>query len=134
MHIGLIRDPLNWPYLPVAREMLSAAVALSDEHWDQVDADLADEKARLGVVIDDGVLLAAMILRTVDSKAGPVVEMSYIGGHDHRRWTKQLSDMLLEGARAEGCVGLRAWGRPGWGPILKAAGWKAPVIGFEMAV
>ena len=136
MDIGLIADPLNWPLWPAAKAFLDPALARSDETWADVEEQLAECRAHLAVVMQKGgdPLLAAAVLRTIRAKHGDVTEVFLIGGKQHRRWTRPLSDALVSGARDAGCVGLRAWGRPGWKGILTACGWRSDVLCYERAV
>lgn len=137
LDIGIIADPLNWQFWPVARHMLTPALDLSDETWADVEIQLVDGSAHLGIIQrggDPDDLLAAMVLRTIVSKQGPVTEVFLIAGRDYQLWTAQLSEMLAIGAREAGCVALRAYGRRGWEPILKRAGWDAPTVCFEMVI
>lgn len=133
--IGLIADPLQWAGWLRAKDMLVPALELHAE-WPQIEAQLADGTAHLGIVSEGGDqdLLAAMVLRTVATRSGQMIEVLLIGGRDHQRWIAPLSAMLEHGARQAGCVGLRAWGRPGWTPALSRLGWRSDVRCYEKKV
>ena len=132
LDIGLIPHPLAWDRWPEARALLSPALDLSDETWEAVESQLFEGKADLGAVLKGGDLYAAMVLRTIEGKEGPVTEVFLIAGREYQLWVPRLSSMLAEWSLKSGCVGLRAWGRPGWKRILEREGWTTPVIGFEM--
>ena len=135
LEIGIVANPFQWQHWETAHDMLMPAVDLGDQDWIEICTEIETGKAHLGAVMSEGGdLLAAMILRTVKGKGGDLIEVAYIAGTDYHLWTAKLTRMLADGARNAGCVGLRAYGRPGWKKVLTDCGWKAPYVGYEMVV
>jgi hypothetical protein len=52
-----------------------------------------------------------------------LVEVKLVGGRDHRRWLKNLDNMIGAMARDAGATRLIAIGRLGWLKKLQAIGW-----------
>lgn len=132
LQIGMIADPLSWALWPVAKAYLDPALAESDQHWPEAEADLASEATQLWVVQRGGDLLAAAVTRITQGRKGEVAEVFLVGGRDFRRWIGPLNDVIATSARQIGCVALRAYGRIGWRDILKAFGWRLSFVGYEM--
>jgi hypothetical protein len=51
------------------------------------------------------------------------VEVKLVGGRDHRRWLKQLDEVIGAAAAEAGATWLQAFGRRGWVKALSANGW-----------
>jgi hypothetical protein len=134
--IGMIADPLTWDRWQEARAYLHPALMESDQDWPEAEADLAKNDTQLWAVMSKGggQLLAAAVTRIVRARAGEVVEVFLVGGRGFREWIGPLNDVIEMSARQIGCVGMRAYGREGWLPTLKANGWRMSFVGYEKAL
>jgi len=130
--IGMIADPLSWDRWPEAKALLTPALDESDEDWPGVESDLSTECAQLWAVLNGGTLMAAAITRMVLTKGGEVAEVFLVGGHGFREWIGPLHDVIARSAQEVGCVGMRAYGRAGWMPSLRALGWRQCFVGYEI--
>jgi hypothetical protein len=131
--IGMIRDPLSWEHWPTARAYLDPALALSDDEWPQVEADLSSEAKQLWVVMDGLRIIGTAITRMALTKRGEVIEVYLVGGESAPLWLAALDNMLCENA-PPGVVGLRAYGREGWKRPLAAQGWRVSSVSYEKAL
>jgi hypothetical protein len=113
MEIGSVPDPLNWECWPQAEAFLEPARRLGG--FDSV----IDPDEALWAVIEDGELLGCATAWLGDG----FVEVKLVGGRDHRRWVKQLDDMIGAAAKQAGAAWLQAMGRAGWRKSLSALGW-----------
>jgi hypothetical protein len=118
LQIGAIADPLNWDRWPEAEALLEPARARGDF------ATCLEPDEALYVVMDGDELLAAATAWLGRSEEETFVEVKLIGGRDHRRWVKQLDDVIGAAARGAGATRLVAIGRAGWAKSLKALGWE----------
>ena len=121
MKIGWVSDPLNWDRWPEAAALLEPARARSDEV-----IDLLGFNELLWAVLDGDELLACATARLTEDGS---CEVMLVGGRDHKRWLKELNDMIGAAAAEAGATRMVACGRPGWRKALKAMGWASEGAG-----
>jgi hypothetical protein len=129
--IGMIRDPLSWALWPAAKAFLHPALMLGDENWPEVEASFQINEHQLWAVMEGGDLLAAAVTRVALARDGRVAEVYLVGGQDFERWIGALDATIESSARDLGCVGMRAYGRPGWKKTLGDLGWRVNAVAFQ---
>ena len=75
---------------------------------------------QLWIAVEDGDVLAAMVTQHIPYPRKQVLRVISIGGGDMNKWFPFYPE-LENYAKSLGCSHLEAWGRKGWGKILK--GW-----------
>lgn len=114
MEIGSVPDPLNWERWPEAEAFLEPARKLGGF------ATVIDPDEALWVVMDGDELLGCATAWL----QGELCEVKLVGGWDHRRWVKELDQVIGAAAAEAGATMLTAWGRAGWVKTLRAQGWE----------
>lgn len=114
MICGAVSQPLLWDRWPEAEALLEPARARGDFPT------VIEPDEALFVVIDGDELLAAA---TAWLSTDKYVEVKLVGGRDHRRWLKQMDEVIGAAARQAGAVRMVAIGRVGWTKILRRNGW-----------
>ena len=132
--IGRIGAPLAWSRWAEAKAFLMPALDRSDEEWPEVEAALSTDSMQLWVVLDGDAMKAATVTRIAQTKRGEVVENFLVGGAGMEDWLAPLNDEIAKQAKEIGCVAMRAYGREGWKPSLKALGWKVCAVAYEKAL
>lgn len=115
MQIGSVPAPLEWAHWPEAEAFLEPARKLGG--FDSV----IDPDEALWAVMDEGELLGCATAWL----QGELCEVKLVGGRDHRRWIKELDQLIGRAAREAGASRLTAFGRGGWRKILAAQGWES---------
>jgi len=113
VEIGSVPAPLEWTHWKAAAALLEPARKLGG-----FEAVIEPDEALWAVMDGDELLACATAWLGED-----FVEVKLVGGRDHRRWLKQLDDMIGCAAREAGATSLHAWGRAGWTKVLRAHGW-----------
>ena len=115
MQIGSVPAPLEWTHWKAAEAFLEPARLLGGF------ASVIEPDEALYAVLDGENLLGCATAWLGEG----YVEVKLVGGRDHRRWIKQLDEVLGADAADAGATRLTAWGRAGWTRILRAHGWDA---------
>ena len=113
MQIGSVPNPRDWHLWPQAAAYLEPARKMGGF------ATAIDPDEALWVVLDEGELLACATAWLGDG----FVEVKLVGGRDHRRWLKQLDEVIGAAAREAGATWMQAFGRRGWVKALGVNGW-----------
>jgi hypothetical protein len=115
VRICLVADPTHWERWNEAKALLEPAQARGGFPT----AIEPDEE--LFVALDgDELLAAATAWFDVGEKR---VEVKLVGGREHRRWIRELDEVIGAAARGAGATRLLAMGRCGWTRVLPRLGW-----------
>lgn len=117
MIVGAVADPLSWDRWPEAEAYLEPARARGDF------PSCLERNEALYVVLDGDELLAAATAWLGTKGGEQFVEVKLIGGHDYRRWIRELDQTIGADARAAGATRMIGIGRAGWLRELKRMGW-----------
>ena len=115
MQIGSVPAPLEWTHWKAAEAFLEPARKLGGF------ASAIEPDEALYAVLDGENLLGCATAWLGDG----FCEVKLVGGRDHRRWIKQLDEVIGADAAEAGATRLTAWGRAGWVKILRAHGWES---------
>lgn len=115
MLIGSVPNPRDWSLWPQAEAFLEPARKLGGFE------SVIDPDEALWAVMDDGELIGCATAWLGEG----FVEVKLVGGRDHRRWIKELDQLIGRAAREAGASRLTAFGRGGWRKILAAQGWES---------
>lgn len=89
----------SWPWIgPYLLE--GARVA---EDIEQGIQDIAANKARVWVILDEDEVLGAFLTSVVEDKRGTAVDVYGLGGRHILRWGKKLSDEMVAYAKQNDC-------------------------------
>jgi len=81
---------------------------------------LSNSEMQLWIAVEEREVLAAMVTQHIPYPRKRVLRVVSIGGGDMNKWFPFYPE-LENYAKSLGCSHLEAWGRKGWGKILK--GW-----------
>lgn len=117
----MIFGQLSWPCeLHVRNEverLLAPSLAKSGEDFDMVRAELDCGLAQLWAAIDGPAMKLALVTRLDQHTDGLRCLIWHLGGRDRHSWLRHQDD-IAEWARAEGCVEMEAYARPGFMPDI----------------
>lgn len=112
---------LSYPCEPhVWREverLLAPSLDRSGEDMDVVCAELGCGLAQLWAAIDGREMKLALLTRLDQHPDGLRCLIWHLGGRDRHSWLRHQDD-IAEWARAEGCVEMEAYARPGFMPDI----------------
>jgi hypothetical protein len=116
VNIGWIENPKDWNRWPEAEALLEPA-------WRRADdlPEILDKNDVLFVVMDGDELIAA--LTTAFFAELKMMEVTLVGGRDHRRWLAEADKLIGAVAAEAGATRLTAIGRRGWAKSLERLGW-----------
>ena len=116
LRIGVVQSPHTWEHWEEAKAYLDPARARGDFNT------VLEPDEELFAVLDGDELLA---VATAWFDVGEMrVEVKLVGGRDHRRWLKELDEVIGATARRAGARSMVAIGRTGWTKSLGALGWE----------
>jgi hypothetical protein len=119
MIIASVPDPRKWDRWPEAEALLEPARARGD-----FPSVLDDDEVLFAVMEGEDLLAVATASRRRDNATGEIyVEVTLIGGRDHRRWLGELDKVIGAAARDAGAERLIAIGRLGWWKTIEPLGW-----------
>lgn len=92
------------------------------EGVDDIYAKLQSGEYALWLVIQNGEILAAVVVGTTIHSRSMVIDVHYGAGEHMSTWLKPFCDEIVERGRRQGHRFIRVQGRKGWGKALKAVG------------
>lgn len=114
MNIGAVPNPRAWERWNEAEALLEPARARGG-----FPSVLEDDENLFAVMDGDELLAVATAWLSVDG----FVEVKLLGGRGHRRWLKQLDEVIGAAAAEAGATRMIGIGRRGWSKVLAAQGW-----------
>jgi hypothetical protein len=120
MQIGSVPDPRKWDRWPEAEALLEPARSRGD-----FPSVLDEDEVLFAVMEGEDLLAVATASRRRDNATGEIyVEVTLIGGRDHRRWLAELDKVIGAAATEAGATRMIGIGRAGWAKSLKRMGWE----------
>ena len=119
------------------KQMLKSALSYSWQHGDtmfDVVERLADGRADIVEVRQDGELLAVAVVETFDRKDGEWLNVWALAGDSMGDWIAELDAWLVDTARMRGLRGVMCGGRPGWEKTLARLGWSKRSVIMERSL
>ena len=117
----MIFGQLSWPCEPKVwgevERLLRPSLRRSDDELDEVTTQLAHGLAQLWAAIDGTEMKLALVTRLDQATRGLRCLIWHLGGHDRHSWLK-FQDEIADWARAEGCIDMEAYARPGFLPDI----------------
>ena len=105
-------------FWPLVRELLHRAVKRSNlSHTADIDYDTLHGGGLLWLALEGSAIRAAATTVLKRTDAGLICILTACGGERMREWLPLLAKIEAY-ARAEGCGGLRIYGRKGWVRVL----------------
>jgi hypothetical protein len=105
-----------WPHVAALVKAAMEKGRLSN--YTEVEQAVRSGAALLWLAWEGETIKAAAVTEIGEANAEKFCTIVACGGHDRGQWLHLLEG--LEGhAKAEGCAGMRVYGRRGWGKLLK---------------
>lgn len=109
--------PNVWPSVS---SLIHAAIRRTNlNRLQDIENEIFDGLGQLWIARDEAGILAALTTALVTTERGKVCILTALGGSQMSQWLPMLSK-VEEFARAEGCHGMRIYGRKGWERALPA--------------
>lgn len=123
----------RWPSVAtyVARAVVHSASPEPVESW---RASCRDGRRQLWVITKNECTIGVVITEIYETQRGLTCALPIAAADNLAEAITAVSELIEAWARAEGCVRLEGWGRPGWSRQLRQLGWTPYAVQIEKSL
>jgi hypothetical protein len=119
--------PLAKPHLKRAAMVTNGVFSIDD-----IERSVFGKEVILWVVMQGGVVIAALTTRVMQYPSRKALAIDWVGGSKIKEWMGDCHSMLVDFAKKSECSHLEGYGVRAWGRLLSDRGWKQAYITYRM--